>query len=437
MVKIKNFSWNRAGTNIIINEVTWDESKDIMDLFNIKDESQFQDGNIYIYGKDITDTFLFEENFIDNKKNNLLDVLDKLNEKTYTSPFYYYSQSKGELININEFYKFEDMNFFKTVLANNIVNSLSYNSNNFCLSPKIFETIMYMLHKYDNIDNKTLYLNILTYLRELFTLMAISERTDIKKDKNNGISFEFTLFNDLHGNIKQSIKWTDWSTLSKTQFYSLYEWITDELEDGVENNQYDYNFKQGKLRLSLVRSYLKEKKEFKSSKNTINELSSILNRVRKNETEEYFSQQNKLKDEMIQLAKDEINSKRSITNRVIGLITTVAVGIFTQFYDLSITNWSELLSSNFSISLIFFFSFIAIIFFLFSFYLDIKERIAYYNKLKKIYVNDLNFDSNDFKDKIQQPKLWRDYKVYWWILIICATLSLFGMIYFSFIANSK
>ena len=350
--------------------------------------------------------------------------MERFSEKNFDSRLRYFSHKNYSLINIDEEYYFNDLADYKELVDNNILDNDGIRQADLYLSPYIFDMLLKLVKKYETAEYYEEHKNVLLYLRELFSLIAISEKTIYQNIKGKQF-FIFQFSHETQGIIKKKIHWQEWTELASSNFFFLYEWLIKNIESTPNSESYSRNVNLVK---TIVQNYIKNKDQVEVNGNSTIELDSILSRIRTGQTEKYFEQQNKLKDEMIMLNQNEMESKNRIRSRLLGTLTTVSVGYYSQFLieDQGINDIENLLNPNITLSVIFFLSAIAIIFFIVSLLMEIHERRNYYDKIEKVYVDYLFFDKEDFNTKLQKPHFLKDYWHYWIILgaflILCIKL---------------
>lgn len=383
----------------------------------------FESGVLTIFPSDVKKVFFLEEYFIKGSTK-FRQVLERFAVKNFDLGFQYFSQKDHSLINIDNEYQFGDIEHYKELVNNNILDNDGIRQENLYLSPYIFDTLLKLIKKYESDEYYEKHKDVLRYMRELFSLIAISEKT-IYKNIQGHQSFIFQFFHESHGIIKKTVQWQEWSKLASSNFFFLYEWLIKNIESTPSSNSYSRNINLVK---AIVQDYIRNRGKIEVKKNSTIELDSILSRIRTGQTEKYFEQQNKLKDELIMLNQNEMESKNRIRSRLLGTLTTVSIGYYSQFLieDQGIVNSGNLLDPNITLSVIFFLSAIAIIFFIVSLLMEIHERRNYYDRIEIVYVDYLFFDKEDFNSKLQKPHYWKDYRIYWIILgfflIICLIL---------------
>lgn len=412
----------------IPNFFTESTSQELFDLLGITFEDyHYQDGFLYIFSEDIEGLYFLEEYYLkeESKFNN---ILNRFSSKRYTEDFNYYSPSKTTTIPITTVYNLKDINRFRKMVENNILVIDGLKQETMYVSPSVFDALLKLIKNHESIQYVKKYEEILLYMRELFSLIAISEKM-IYENLKGKQSFSFQFFDDTQGVIDKKVDWGNWETLSSTNYYLLYEWLIENSEDTGDSEKDDRNLH---LLKNIVQDYIRNVGSFEINEEIKNKLDSILSRIRNNQTKTYFEQQNKLKDEMIVLIKDEMESKKKVYNRLIGVLTTASIGYYSQFFNNKddLVGLEDLKGENFPLALIFFFSSIAIIFFMISLLVEIIERKSYYEKVKKVYVDSLFFKESDFTTHVKKPSILKDYWFYWLLLILSLCISVKLMHYY-------
>lgn len=433
---LENYKWEPNGTSLILKDFPTEEEAiqfcSELHLFNESNtfKSQYEDGKLELYDADLKNLFFLEEDFIKNVSM-FNTLLEKFSTKNYEGTINYYSKKNGFIKNTSSSILLKENELFKLLVENNILINDGLKQEQLYISPSMFELIKCFVNEHEEEAYYNQYKNILTYMRELFSLISLAEKTTYKNSNGKQI-FHFQNFHTVNGVMTKEVEWKNWDSLVNENYYSLYKWI---VEIGEYDKSYNYKSFQRELNLrkSIVQNYLKNKNNFKTTKDSIKELDSILLRIRNNQTETYFEQKHKLKNEMVQLMHEEMESKKNVFKRLLGLLTTVSVGYYSQFYrDTGITELGDLAGPNFELALLFVFSMIAIIFFMLTLFREIKEKIDYYWRIKDIYINDLFFDEDDFRAKMPKPKIWKDYRFYWLILFISLFIFKILFLYYLF-----
>ena len=424
--------WEISGTGLVIKDCyTKTEAENLCNKLNFTmDSINFANGTLSVFAGDVKKVFFLEEYYISHEPK-FSNVLERLSVKDFNLDFQYFSVQTESLIDIGSIYNFEEEKIYKKLVENNILSHDGIRQDYLYLSPYIFEKLLESIKKYEEKEYHTQFIDVLTYMRELFSLLAISEKTTYRNNKGEQ-SFTFQFFHDSKGVISKEFYWGEWDSLSSTNYFSLYKWIRQNVEKNSNEDNYNRNLKLVKL---IVQDYIRNINKIEVNKDTTNELDSILSRVRNNQTKTYFEQQNKLKDEIIGLSHDEMQSKKRIQNHLLGILTTTSVGFYSQFFNdnLNIQSIESLKGPNFALSLVFLFSTIAIAFIMISLFNEIKERINHYEKIRNIYTDYLFFDREDFESKVSKPRVWSDYKFYWIVLILVLIISVFLMVYYGHI----
>lgn len=413
---MSNIEWNICewlGTSVIL-EVTESEKEQIISLLSLEEDSySYEKNKIEIF--QIMDTLFLETDFISSSNLEFEDLLKKYNDKEFSN-LKYFSQNNFEIYKLSDKIN-EEKSMYKEIFDSNNIITNGIVEEKLIIPPTLFNELKEMYLKYDN-EN----VNSLVYLTELFSLFAIADKSRIfiEEDKTY---IEFTIFCENKENHVLKVPWKDWCFFNNNIYYKCFNWII------LRNEE---SFKLSTL-VKVVRQYLGTLGNIKDAGDLTNSLDSILNRIILNETKEYFTQQNKLKDEFIVYQKMELDSKKTLMKSLLGLITTIGLAYYGKVISISKFEFTK---KNESLAIIFIFGILAILFFTFTFIVNFFERRTYYDSLKKIYINKFAFSEKDFESILKRPTLKKGYGIYWITLIVFAlVIVLFSLMYLGFILN--
>ncbi|MBC1723115.1 hypothetical protein [Listeria seeligeri] len=348
-----------------------------------------------------------EEQFITSSFLEFEVFLDKYKDKDF-SKLYYFSQVTRNFSSFPPKLGSDKIVYSESLEGNNIITN-GISEEKFAVPPGFFNEIKLKNDNYDELEKKAL-----NYLAELFSLFMIADKSKVYMDDSETY-FEFTIFCKNKEHHVLNVKWKDWEYFKGDLFYSCYNWILCRSEE---------KFKVSTL-LQVVRQYFENLSSIKNLENITISLDSIMNRIIKNETKEYFKQQNKLKDEFLVYEKMEMDSNRLLMTSLLGLITTIGLAYYGKVILIKDFSFTD---KNNGLAIIFIFALIATLFFSFTYYLGFVARKKYYKSLKKIYLDKFAFAESDFESYLSKPALFKGHKVYWITLLLFAMI-LCGAIY--------
>ncbi|WP_317912439.1 hypothetical protein [Carnobacterium maltaromaticum] len=407
-MEVSNIQWNNCewiGTSVTI-EVTEVEKNQLVTLLDLDGESySYEKSRLEIHKKN--NLLFLEKYFIDSLDLEFEDLLKKYNDKDLSS-LKYFSQNDLKIYELSDKISNEKIIFKEIFDSNNIITN-GIVEGKLVIPPSLFNELKEMYLEYDNED-----VDSLNYLTELFSLLAIADKSKIYIEEDKTY-IEFTVFCENKENHVLKVLWKDWNFFKNNVYYKCLQWIILRKEE---------SFKLSTI-VTVVRQYLGTLGNIEDVEDLTSSLDSILNRIILNETKEYFTQQNRLKDEFITYKKMELDSKKTLMKSLLGLITTISLAYYGKI--ISITNF-EFTKKNESLAIIFIFGILAIVFFIFTFVINFTERKKYYISLKKIYINKFAFSEKDFESYLKKPTLKEGYLIYW------ITLTIFTLVIIFFIS---
>lgn len=327
------------------------------------------------------------------------DVVDKLCDKRIDDKWYYFSPTKEAYIeNVG---LSEEVTAYANDINNNNISLHEIERDKITISPFFFNVLK---KNYElNDKEKSEEIKILNYMTELFSLFVLAEKTTLEQDLD-GCTIAFIFEIRTKGSEKKVFKvtWADWDFFKQEYFFDSYRWIRENDKILINND----------VKLEIVRGEISRGKSFSVNKDSVSKYRTILNRIINNETKEYFEQQNKLKEEYIELNKMKLESSRQLRNKLLGLITTISVA----FYGLVYKNDGTLNISapNDGLALLFLCAAATVAFFFLVQIIELWDRKKMYLELKNIYVDKLNFDREDYDSTVHEPDifdLWKDFLI--------------------------
>lgn len=375
--------------NLEIKDYVYDNGENELEIFNLKE------------------TLFLEKDYILCNIPEFDDFLKKYSVKS-SSDLKYFSQEKQKLISVASDLMAAKKKYSEILDNNNLITN-GIIEEQIIIPPTLFYELKIFYDTYERNE-----IEVFNFLAELFSLFAIADKSKITIEDETTY-FNFTIFCDNKENHFIKVPWGEWDYFKNNIFYNCYDWILLKSEE---------SFKLSTI-LNVVRQYIGSLGNFEASEELITSLDSILNRIIKNETKEYFEQQNKLKDEFIGYNKMEIETRSRLMKSLLGLITTVGIAYYGKIITIENFKFTD---KNQGLSLIFVFGLIAVVFFGFTFIIEYYERKKYYSSLKNIYVKKFAFSEKDFESFLVKPSLFKKQWVYW-ITLLAFFFVIVSMIY--------
>ncbi|WP_461045263.1 hypothetical protein [Salinicoccus sp. CNSTN-B1] len=244
----------------------------------------------------------------------------------------------------------------------------------------------------------------LNFFRELFSLSALAERTIFYDSE----IIKFIIHGDSGEKIEKEVNVKSREDLKTDSYYKSYEWVLDDFEDKIKKE----------TKLNIFRNYLRKRQTFAITDDPTHIFRALVQNLIKGETDKYFEQQNKIKDEFVELTKISFQAHQSLFKIGVGVLISIGIA----YYGLIINNEDfDIKVRDYRIGLVFLFGFIGLVFSLLVFYREVRQIQELYEKLKKIYVDQFGFSKNQFDQFVNKPKFWCDNKL---ILSFIITLSI-------------
>ncbi|GHU39717.1 hypothetical protein FACS1894193_00570 [Bacilli bacterium] len=399
--------------------VSLEQNSDIASyIINSKiDKSYFvqDDENNELTVKNKTNIFFYEIDYLKmvHKDRFFTDIVEKFQDKITQCNIKIFDEEKitfrDELISFNEN---EKVLCSEIILSNSITTSLDKEKIS-KVSPNIFEMLeqFYELTPGDK--------RIVRYYKNLFSLIFLCESTNISGSE---FTFEFSK------KEQTQFKITKGTNFNEDIYFSIYKWIIKKCDKIVKIENL----------LKIVRELLSRKKFEDISIEVIEQLETAYNQAVSADIDKYFLSQEKLKDEFTALTKLEFEDKRKLQYEILGLLVALSSGIYAiiskiENIDINLKNVFENksffnnFSVPFSIKILLFSSLITIFYFDFVFFHDIRMRKKLYEKIKKIYLDKLNFSNKEIEYYLEKPKIFKG-NVFEWII-----LGLFSIVLIYFI----
>ena len=321
----------------------------------------------YIFNKE--NTWIFEEEFIDEPSHNLQQIFDKLCIKNYDNIQCFDSET-NEFKVVTE----SDAENYLKIISLNTINGVEYEKLKISLK----------LLSGGNYSSKS---DRVRHLINIYVLFLLANRT--KRQQN---SLEFTFEGDLDSFVFE----TEFG--KKKIIYGLleiYEWI-------VTKQEYSEAYK---VKLQIVRSLIIKQKKLDQLDLIKNQAESIFNRIVSEKTDHYFELQNNLKDDFIKISTMISESNSSLNTKLFGWLTAFSLIIFDfikksdgqDLFRKIVCSTSE--KTNVLLLLLI----MALLIIMLMFNLDIRNIRKQYQCLKDLYVNQMSISNEEFNKFIKKP----------------------------------
>lgn len=403
-----NRKWN--GTSLQLGKATNEEFSELKsffpDDFDGSKKLSYNEEEQIIEIFNASEILLYELEFI--KENPFKHILNKFKDKINEEFFYFYNEQDTIFERIS-FLRFCNKEEFEQILSKNKFD-VGFENELLNIPPELFS--IFDGKCFTEEEKK-----IVTYLKNLFSLLLISEYTNYK---NGTFLFSIMLENGDFTSIQ--VKWKEWDSLESLNFFIAYEWIVKETDNAIKIG----------TKLKVVREALRREGSFSIGQDAVNRFNSMLNVIIKNQTDKYFEQQNKLKNDFLDLNKKELDSKRQLFTKLLAVIATIGAtfyGVFKPEYIVKFGDMS-LLSKNPIIGMVCLVAIVSIIFFSITFILDIIERRKIYNKLKRWYVNNFGFSVEEFTSSVDKPYFLKNNWIQWFLIILFIILLIVGIFHY-------
>ena len=321
----------------------------------------------YIFNKE--NTWIFEEEFIDEPSHNLQQIFDKLCIKNYDNIQCFDSET-NEFKVVTE----SDAENYLKIISLNTINGVEYEKLKISLK----------LLSGGNYSSKS---DRVRHLINIYVLFLLANRT--KRQQN---SLEFTFEGDLDSFVFE----TEFG--KKKIIYGLleiYEWI-------VTKQEYSEAYK---VKLQIVRSLIIKQKKLDQLDLIKNQAEYIFNRIVSEKTDHYFELQNNLKDHFIKISTMTSESNSSLNTKLFGWLTAFSLIIFDfikksdgqDLFRKIVCSTSE--KTNVLLLLLI----MALLIIMLMFNLDIRNIRKQYQCLKDLYVNQMSISNEEFNKFIKKP----------------------------------
>lgn len=289
---------------------------------------------------------------------------------------------------------------YKTITTRNNIVGLDLDFNN--ISVKLLNTLQRQSKK-------------IRHVAKLYILMLLSTATECNVDKHGNSTFNFSIRKGEEI-VTKDVSLNNPDDSDYDLLFSIYDWIL--LEDSYE---YAYNQKIDIVREQLFRSnYVYSEQILSTSK-------SIFQRLIRQETDRYFEEIGKLKDDFFKLTVSENEVYQSLHLKLLGWLSALALLLFDEIKDYSGDDlfYDLFLKNSDKISVLLFLLVGALLFILCVYILEMNMLKRTYQKMKEFYVQEMMFDESDFNNRVTFPKINVIYIIGCVFLIIILLLRVF------------
>ena len=342
----------------------------------------------YIFNKE--NTWIFEEEFIDEPSHNLQQIFDKLCIKNYDNIQCFDSET-NEFKVVTE----SDAENYLKIISLNTINGVEYEKLKISLK----------LLSGGNYSSKS---DRVRHLINIYVLFLLANRT--KRQQNR---LEYTFEGDLDSFVFE----TEFGKGNFTDgLLEIYEWI-------VTKQEYSEAYK---VKLQIVRSLIIKQKKLDQLDLIKNQAESIFNRIVSEKTDHYFELQNNLKDDFIKISTMTSESNSSLNTKLFGWLTAFSLIIFDfikksdgqSLFGRIVCSTSE--KTNVLLLLLI----MALLIIMIMFNLDIRNIRKQYQCLKDLYVNQMFISKEEFNKFIKKPLYRNMYNLLLLSLLIILVLRL-------------
>ncbi|WP_105107211.1 hypothetical protein [Streptococcus suis] len=352
-----------------------DSNSALMEVFNKKDIITVKKDGYYIFNKE--NYWLFEEEFIDDKRHTLQQIFDKLSYKNYDKIQYF----DDDILDFVE-YKGNDVKLYLKILHSNLIGGVAINK---------LKTSLDLLSRggYETKSERV------QHLIDIYILLLLSNQTKRQQNK-----LEFTFEGELDF---FSYKTEFGNRNFESGLLEIYNWI-------IHDQEYSEAYK---VKLQIVRTLIVKQKHLKELQSLKNQSESIFNRIISGKTDRYFELQNSLKDDFIKISTEVKNYNSSLNTKLFGWLTAFSLIIFDFIKESGGPGiFHRIIFSNSEKTQLLLLLLIgALIIIITMFNLDIKTIRKQYLSLKDFYVNQMLVSEDEFNKFIIKPMYCNSYNL--------------------------
>lgn len=324
-----------------------------------------REGNIY-YLENQSKYFIYEDEFIDDSRR-LPSIITKFIQKDYNNLGQVYIASDAGFIEI-EADKKDKIIYEKIIKENNIDGT----TREFPISINVLNEVL------DSNNRKS------ALIIDFFILSALSTKISYTAEE---IESEFIIGDKRFG--------TNFN-IDCEPFYlfPIYDWI-------INNNEYKDSYI---VKLQIVRQVIVNKRTLENTNEILEDSKLAYRRIISRKTDDYFEQINKLKDDFLNLSKNENNTLRTLNLTFFAWLGSLGVQLLNIIIGYNGNNLLHylLFSKGSKKGIVVGMFIIALIFIFIAYVSEIKSLQKEYNVLKHIYKDKILFESeSDIESKFE------------------------------------
>lgn len=355
-------SWKETSLKIDLQENV--ESNFIKSLKN-QSINLRHEGNIY-YLENQSKYFIYEDEFIDDSRR-LPSIITKFIQKDYNNLGKVYIASDAEFIEI-EADKKDKIIYEKIINENNIDGTIR----EFPISINILNEVL------DSNNRKS------ALIIDFFILSALSTKISYTAEE---IESEFIIGDKIYR--------TNFN-IDCEPFYlfSIYDWI-------INSNEYKDSYI---VKLQIVRQVIVNKRTLENTNEILEDSKLAYRRIISRKTDDYFEQINKLKDDFLNLSRNENNTLRTLNLTFFAWLGSLGVQLLNIIIGYNGNNLLHylLFSKGSKKGIVVGMFIIALIFIFIAYVSEIKSLQKEYDVLKHIYKDKILFESeSDIESKFE------------------------------------
>ncbi|MGQ7471291.1 hypothetical protein ACTGVQ_08950 [Streptococcus suis] len=354
----------------------------LIEVFSKKDIITVKKDGYYIFNKE--NYWLFEEEFIDDKRHTLQQIFDKLSYKNYDK-IQYFDDDIRDFVE----YKGNDVKLYLKILHSNLIDGVAINK---------LKTSLDLLSRggYETKSERV------QHLIDIYILLLLSNRTKRQQNK-----LEFTFEGELDF---FSYKTEFGNRNFESGLLEIFNWI-------IHDQEYSEAYK---VKLQIVRTLIVKQRHLKELQLLKNQSESIFNRIISGKTDRYFELQNSLKDDFIKISTEVKNYNSSLNTKLFGWLTAFSLIIFDFIKENGGPGLFHriIFSNSEKTRLLLLLLFGALIIIMTMFNLDIKTIRKQYLSLKDFYVNQMLVSEDEFNKFINKPMYCNFYNLLLFLLLI-------------------
>ncbi|MFH0395457.1 hypothetical protein ACHBGV_03820 [Streptococcus sp. A34] len=354
----------------------------LIEVFSKKDIITVKKDGYYIFNKE--NYWLFEEEFIDDKRHTLQQIFDKLSYKNYDK-IQYFDDDIRDFVE----YKGNDVKLYLKILHSNLIDGVAINK---------LKTSLDLLSRggYETKSERV------QHLIDIYILLLLSNRTKRQQNK-----LEFTFEGELDF---FSYKTEFGNRNFESGLLEIFNWI-------IHDQEYSEAYK---VKLQIVRTLIVKQRHLKELQLLKNQSESIFNRIISGKTDRYFELQNSLKDDFIKISTEVKNYNSSLNTKLFGWLTAFSLIIFDFIKENGGPGLFHriIFSNSEKTRLLLLLLFGALIIIMTMFNLDIKTIRKQYLSLKDFYVNQMLVSEDEFNKFINKPMYCNFYNLLLFFLLI-------------------